>query len=138
MRRKPTGVKVIQQRKDFDCGVASMAMLMNVTYGDVSAVCRALYGSTKPNKRGLLLYHMEEIADQLGTRLKRVYRGNDYMVGKSGILGMNGGQMDSAGHWVVLQNGNTVIDPDGGDVWTLDDYVKKYKCRPATLLTKED
>lgn len=137
-RRKPVGVKVVKQRKDFDCGIAAMAMLFNLEYGEISAVCRALFGSTKPNKRGLLLYHLEEMANQLGTNLSRVYRSKNYMSDKTGILGMNGGQMDAAGHWVVLKDGNTIIDPDDGTVWTVNDYVSKHKCRPATLLVKEN
>jgi ABC-type bacteriocin/lantibiotic exporter with double-glycine peptidase domain len=125
MPKKHSGVKVIPQKYDFDCGIAAMAMLLSVPYGDVSAVVRALYGTTKPNKRGLLLYHMEEIADQLGSPLKRLYKSKGYMQGKTGILGMNGGSMDSAGHWVVLKDGDTIIDPDDGSVYKLYDYIEE-------------
>lgn len=131
------GIKVIQQKKDYDCGIAALAMLLGITYGDVSAVVRSLYGTTKPNKRGLMLYHMEEIADQLGTKLKRVYKSKNYLSGKTGVLGMNGGMMDKAGHWVVLKDGNTIIDPDDGAVYQLYEYVEDNKCRPATLLVKD-
>lgn len=125
------------QRYDFDCGIGAMSMLLNLSYGDVSAICRAVYGSTKPNKRGLLIYHMEGIADQIGTPLIRLYKSKSYLEGKTGILGMNGGQMDAAGHWVMLKDGDTIIDPDGGSVWSLDDYLVKHKCRTATLLIPE-
>lgn len=137
MRRKSSGIKVVPQKKDYDCGIAAMAMLLGLPYGDVSAVVRALYGTTKPNKRGLLLYHMEEIGDQLGTPLKRMYRSKAYLSGKTGILGMNGGCMDSAGHWVLLKDGDTILDPDDGSVYKLYDYLEENRCRPATLLIKE-
>jgi hypothetical protein len=133
---KSSGIKVVQQKKDYDCGIAAMAMLLNISYGDVSAVVRALYGTTKPNKRGLMLYHMEEIADQLNNQLKRVYKAKGYLTGKTGILGMNGGTMDSAGHWVVLKDGDTIIDPDDASVYKLYDYLEENKCRPATLLVR--
>jgi ABC-type bacteriocin/lantibiotic exporter with double-glycine peptidase domain len=131
-----TGIKVIQQKKDYDCGIAALAMFLGVTYGDVSAVIRSLYGTTKPNKRGLMLYHLEEIAETMGTPLKRVYKAKGYMQGKTGVLGMNGGTMDAAGHWVVLKDGDTIIDPDDGSVDKLYDYLEENKCRAATLLVK--
>jgi len=131
---RSAGIKVVQQKKDYDCGIAAMAMLLDVSYGDVSAATRALYGTTKPNKRGLLLYHMEAIAEELGARLKRVYKAKNYLSGQTGILGMNGGLMDAAGHWVILKDGDTIIDPDDSSVYKLYDYIEECKCRTATLL----
>jgi hypothetical protein len=131
---KSAGIKVVNQKHDYDCGIAALAMLLDKSYGDVSAAVRALYGKTKPNKRGLLLYHMEAIAEELGARLKRIYKAKNYLSGKTGILGMNGGLMDAAGHWVILKDGDTIIDPDDSSVYKLYDYVEECKCRTATLL----
>lgn len=136
--RKSSGIKVVPQKKDYDCGIAAMAMLLGISYGDVSAVVRALYGTTKPNPRGLMLYHMEEIADQLNAPLKRVYKAKGYLSGKTGILGMNGGRMDAAGHWVVLKDGDTILDPDDASVYKLYDYIEENGCRTATLLVRKD
>lgn len=133
---KKAGIKVVSQKKDYDCGIAAMAMLLDASYGDVSAVVRSLYGSTKPNKRGLMIYHMEGIAEAMGAPLKRAYKAKNYLSGKTGILGMNGGTMDTAGHWVILKDGDTIIDPDDGSVYKLYDYIEENKCRPATLLVK--
>lgn len=130
-RKRP--VKVVSQRNGWDCGVSSLAMLLGLPYGDVAAAARALWGSTKPSKRGLGIYHLEQIADHLGRKLTRVYRRKDYLAGQTGILGLNGGTMCWAGHWVVLKAG-AIVDPDGGEVWDALDYVKKHKARPATLL----
>lgn len=132
---KRRGVTVIRQRHDWDCGVAALGMLLGLSYGDVAATARALYGTTRPNKRGLMLYHLEEIAAASGRELRRVYRSSGYLEGATGILGMNGGEMCWAGHWVVLKAG-AIVDPDGGDVWSVDDYTKRHKCRPATLLVE--
>ena len=40
-----------------------------------------------------------------------------------------------AGHWVVLKAG-AIVDPDGGDVWGIEDYTKRHKCRTASLLVE--
>lgn len=132
---KRRGVKVVAQKHGWDCGVSSLAMLLGLPYGDVAAAARALWGSTKPSKRGLGIYHLEQIAKHLGRKLTRVYRRRDYLAGRTGILGLNGGSMCWAGHWVVLKAG-AIVDPDGGEVWDALEYVKKYKARPATLLVE--
>jgi ABC-type bacteriocin/lantibiotic exporter with double-glycine peptidase domain len=128
------GVKVIAQRGNWDCGVASLAMLLGLPYGDVKAAMRARYA--KAPRRGLGIYHLEELATLLGFSLRRVYKSAGYLDGQSGILGMNGGSMCWAGHWVVLKGG-AILDPDGAEVWTVEDYTAKHKCRTATLLVRE-
>ena len=133
--KRGRGVKVVSQKRDWDCGVASLAMLLGVPYGDVSAACRTLWGTTMPSRRGLGIYHLELLAEQLGRSLRRVYRKKDYLAGQTGVLGMNGGSMCWAGHWVVLKAG-AIVDPDGAEVWAVDEYVKATKSRPATLLVE--
>lgn len=135
MKRR-RGVKVIAQQHRWDCGVAALAMLLGLPYGDVAAVTRALYGSTYPTKRGLGIYHLEAIAQALGRSLRRVYRRKDYLAGQTGVLGVNGGEMNWAGHWVVVKAG-AIVDPDGAEVWDALDYLRRYKARPATLLVEE-
>lgn len=132
MRRR--GVKVVAQRRNWDCGVASLAMLLGVPYGDVSAAVRARYG--KAPRRGLGIYHLEELANLLGFALRRIYKRAGYLDGQSGVLGMNGGTMCWAGHWVVLKGG-AIVDPDGAEVWGVDDYTRQHKCRTATLLVRD-
>jgi hypothetical protein len=138
MRRR-CGVIVVRQRNGWDCGVASLAMLLGVPYGDVAAMCRTIWGSTMPTRRGLGIYHLEELSAALGRRLRRVYRRDDYLANQTGVLGLVGGSMSWAGHWVVLKDGVTIIDPDGGehgDVWGVTAYLKFTKARPATLLVE--
>lgn len=130
-----TGVVVIRQRKSWDCGIAALAMLLDVPYGDVSAVVRRIV--EQPKRKGLLLYHLEAVSRELGYPLRRIYRKQDYLENATGILGLNGGQMDKHGHWVVIKGGS-IVDPDGGEVWNGLDYLKRFKARPATLLVRED
>lgn len=126
-------MKVIPQRHDWDCGVASLAMLLDIPYGDAAQIVRDVIDDPLLKKRGLILRQLEEIFDHLGQPTKRVYRSNQYLEGRTGILGLNGGDCDPCGHWVVLKDG-MIIDPSGGEVHKPDEYMTKFGCRPATLL----
>lgn len=127
------GVKLVAQRKDWDCGVAALAMLLALPYGDVSAAVRSVVTGPRLKSRGLILKEAEAVAAYLGHPLRRVYRRRDYLTGQVGMLGLIGGQMDRAGHWVVVKN-DQILDPDGGEVWSVEDYLVKHKARPCTLL----
>jgi hypothetical protein len=135
MRR---GLKVVPQRKDWDCGVAALATLLGKSYGDVSAAVRELFpdGQAKIRRAGLNIYETETVAAHFGVTLRRRYRtkGNGHLEGGTGILGILSPKMHWAGHWVVLKDGTHVVEPDGGEVWKLNDYLQRWNARPATLL----
>jgi ABC-type bacteriocin/lantibiotic exporter with double-glycine peptidase domain len=129
-----SGVKVIAQRKPWDCGVAALAMLLGRPYGDVSAsVRRVVVGYRK----GMTIRAMEAVSQDLGTPLKRVYKQKHYLANATGILGLLWGTSRDKGHWVVVKGG-AIVDPDGGEVWDAIDYMTKHEARPATLLVRED
>jgi len=135
---KRRGVKVVNQRKSWDCGIACLAMIVGVPYGDVAAFARdllaeGLLDERRVHRRGLVIEEMQWIADGFGVALKPVSRSQDYTVGRNGILGMLGGEMDPAGHWVVLKAG-VIVDPDGSEVWSVEDYTARTKARTVTLL----
>lgn len=130
MRAKP--VSVVKQKYNYDCGVAALAMLLRKPYGDVSAVVRKLI--PKFPRRGLGLYHLELLGKELGVDLKRVYKTKEYLIGRpTGILGVVGGNMSWAGHWVVIKEG-VIIDPDDALIYGLKEYLDITKARPTTLL----
>lgn len=137
MKRR-TGVKVISQRKDWDCGVACLAMLLKVPYGDVAALVRAEIDPRKLRRRGLVILDMQAMASHLGSPLRLVHRSRAYLsTHRDGILGMVGGEMDRAGHWVVLKAG-ALVDPDGGEVWDVWEYAARHKARPTVLLVEDE
>ena len=134
---KRTGIKVTKQRHDFDCGVASLAMLLNQAYGDIAALVREHVPKAKLKRRGTAIVDMQLIASFFGVALKCLYRSKGYLEGKTGIIGLIGGQMDKAGHWAVLKEGKVIVDPDDGTVWSVDDYLARHQCRTTVLLVIE-
>lgn len=132
-RRK--GIKVVAQRSDWDCGIAAMAMLLPVSYADISATCRTRF--PKVRKNGVAIYEMEETAELLGYKLARHYKKQGYLEGRTGILGVLGDKKDfpTGGHWVVLKDGTHIVDPTDSTIWSLTDYMQHHKARPVTLLT---
>lgn len=132
---KRGGVRVTSQRKSWDCGVACLAMLLSRPYGDVSAIVREAVDPQKAKRRGLIIGDMVFVALMFGADLEARRRKAGYLDGQTGILGVIGGGMDRAGHWVVLKAG-VIIDPDDGKVWTVADYMAHHKSRPTTLLVE--
>lgn len=133
MRARP--IRVVGQRKDWDCGIAALAMVLRKPYGDVAVHVRELFPLDA--KRGLGLYHLEAIAKNMGTRLRRVYRRYGYLKDNTlGILGLQGEKLHWAGHWVVLKEG-VLIDPADERVWGIEEYLRYMKARPCTLLVPE-
>lgn len=131
-------IRVLEQRHDWDCGVAAMAMLLDLPYGDVAARVRERIHDGRLRSRGLLLRHLEGVIASFGHRTRRVPRRRSYLEGATGILALNGGRCGRAGHWVVVKAG-VVLDPSGGEAWAIDDYIaachtRDSPCRPATLL----
>lgn len=136
MARKKA-IKVVEQKSDWDCGAASLAMLLPFTLAEISATARARY--PKVRKEGMAIYEMEGTAELLGHKLKRIYRKKDYLVGQTGVLGVKGSKevLQGGEHWVVLKDGTHIVDPWDSTIWKLEDYMKHAKGRPVTLLVVE-
>lgn len=133
-RRKREGIKVVEQRSDWDCGVATLAMLLSRPYADVSSIARTRFPRVRSN--GMTIYEMEEVAELLDHKLERNYRKKGYLENRTGALGILGDKKAVGdGHWVLLKDGTHVVDPSGGTVWKLEDYLAKVKGRTVTLLT---
>jgi peptidase C39-like protein len=137
MTARRTGIKVTKQRHDFDCGVASLAMLVGRPYGDIAAIVRDVVDPKKLRRRGMAIYDMQLVASHFGVALAVIHRKKDYLIGRTGIIGLIGGLMDKAGHWAVLKDGAVIADPDDASIWSVDDYLKRHNCRTTVLLVSE-
>jgi ABC-type bacteriocin/lantibiotic exporter with double-glycine peptidase domain len=134
--KRRRGVRVVSQRKGWDCGVACLAMWLQVPYGDVAAMVRAEIDPRKLRRRGMAIADVRAIAEHFGVDVRVVHRSRGYLArNPDGILGVIGGRMDRAGHWVVLKAG-AIVDPDGGEVWSVPDYMKRFRCRSTVLLVE--
>lgn len=131
---KATGITVVSQRKEYDCGLACLAMLLGMSYGDVAQKVKEIIDPKSLRRRGLILRDVETLLEAWGHVPTRHYKSKGYLEGATGILGLNGGLCDPCGHWVIIKNG-MIIDPSGGEVWSVDDYCKQAKCRTAALVT---
>lgn len=128
-------MQVVKQKHEWDCGVAALAMFLNVPYGDMAKVVRDNIDDPRLKQRGLILRQAEQLIKLFGFKTKRVYRKEGYLDGANGLLGVVGGKyIDPNGHWVVVKDG-LLIDPSGGEAWNVEDYLKEFGCRTATLLT---
>ena len=124
----------MKQRHDWDCGVASIAMLLDKPYGDVAALVRDKIDAKKLRRRGMIIVDMQLIAEELGYELELIWRKKDYLEGKTGIVGLKGGKMDKAGHWAVIKEGKVIVEPDDGKVYSVDEYLKTCQCRTTLVL----
>ncbi len=128
-------MKAVPQRKQWDCGIAALAAVLDVPYGDVAAKFRAM--SRYPRRGdGLRIEYIEMLGAALGVRMKRIYRKRGYLDGATGVLGFAGGKLPKCGHWVVLKAGTTVIDPHSRDISTLVDYMISHRAWPCTIVVR--
>lgn len=125
-------VSVVKQRNNMDCGVAALAMLLGKSYGDVAYAVKQVI--EKFPKRGLGLIHLEQVSESLGYPLKRVYKKKNYLESNPvGVLGVVGGRMCWAGHWVIWKEG-VIVDPDDGKIYGLDEFTRIFGTRTCTML----
>ena len=123
---------LLAQRRDFDCGVASLAMLYRVPYEDVYAAAVAVVTNGKRLRAvGLHTYDLQTIAKRFQRPLSYLHYRRVDLDTQIGILSIN--YTSGIGHWVVLHQG-TILDPTDAEVWDADEYVKQPGTRHGGLL----
>jgi ABC-type bacteriocin/lantibiotic exporter with double-glycine peptidase domain len=120
----------VMQKDIADCGVASLAMVLNVPYRIVSE--EAMRIAANPHKTGLWETELEKIGRVFGARFKRVSSADDV----TGLLVVVRGKGKSlACHIVALFQG-VVINPADGLLWEYDTYLAQGKWSPASILER--
>jgi len=131
-------MKIHQQRKGYDCGVAALASFIDrVSYEDVYVAAVAASDAFQ-RREGLGIDDMIRIAKAFGRTLHRVHWRRVDLEEHTGILGVNWDRSvwkyhGAQGHWVVLRRG-VIIDPSGPEYDDATDYLLKNKGRAGTLL----
>lgn len=122
-------VKVVPQKQDMDCGVACLAMLLDLSYEDVYVEVAKV--DRWRSKRGLYITQIKKVASALGKELsyKRKYDLEDVV----GILSVD---FKDSSHVVILYYG-VIVETDG-TVWLHDDYLLVNEAKPCSLLVLKD
>lgn len=128
-------IPIVAQRRSFDCGVACVAMVCHVEYSDAFFVAAKIAGSKL--REGLTVAQLARVAARLKRPMRKVHYRKVDLDEDAGILGVLWpGPAWKSGHWVVLRHG-TIIDPERGEVWDADEFMRSKKGRPATLLVEK-
>ena len=126
----PRRLTVIAQRHKMDCGIAALAMLLDVSYERVAILAYALAAKDVPTA-GLTMREVQAIAWQCGSSLDRH---RTYELGTArGILSVR--REPTWWHLVMLQRG-VIVDPTGGRVFDATDYLQSQQARACTLLVR--
>lgn len=123
-------VKVIPQQSPSDCGVACIAMLLDISYEDAYVEVAKI--DKRRSRNGLYMSQIKKAAAALGKTLssKRNYDPEEV----TGILAVE--FENGLGHVVLLWKG-VVIDTDA-TIWEYDTYLALNKVTPGSLLVLKD
>jgi ABC-type bacteriocin/lantibiotic exporter with double-glycine peptidase domain len=124
---------MIRQRKDGDCGIASLAMLLEQSYEDVY-VAAATVDKKHRGAKGTGIKELQAIAGKLGHTLRHRRRFN--LDEDDGVLGVMWLPKLTKGHWVTLKRG-LVFDPAMELPITATDWLLQNKAKATCLLTEE-
>jgi ABC-type bacteriocin/lantibiotic exporter with double-glycine peptidase domain len=126
-------MNIIKQRANGDCGIASLAMFLEMTYEDVYVAFAKLDAVTR-GKAGTHGYEVIAAAKSLGCKLTptRKYDLDD----DEGVLRVrwnSGERAKTGGHWVAIKAGLILCPSDALAVpWR--EYMERFDGRPCSLL----
>lgn len=126
--------RLIEQRREGDCGLAALANYLHVRYEDLYIEAVKVHPQIRKGD-GLLLRHLQEIAKRVAHPL-RIVRRCDLEADKGvlGVLWNNTKRQYGTGHWVVLIEGKIL---DGAELYNSEEYLIEKNARPGWLLTEE-
>lgn len=121
---------VCQQKHDGDCGVASLAMALGLSYEAVLVVASRIAPTVLG--RGLYTVEIQLVAEDFGRELHKKMKVD--LDNDTGVLVIRYKNRDE--HAVFLTNG-LVFEPTGsGEVWEAAEYIKANKAKVLHLLVE--
>jgi len=125
--------RIINQRRQFDCAVSAVAMLVQCHYNDaLLAAARVV----RKMEDGMSVGEMERVLRRLGCQVRRVPWNAVDIDNDTGLLVVNWNDATLPfKHAVVLRRG-TIVDPSDSTTWDADDYLKVNNGRAGTLLVE--
>lgn len=129
------GVRLIEQRREGDCGLSALANYFHARYEDLYIEAVKIHPAIRKGD-GLLVRHLREIAERVGRPLRVVRRCDfDTDNGVLGVLWNDTKRQYGIGHFVVLVKGQIL---DGADLYEeADEYLLEKNARPGWLLTED-
>lgn len=130
-------IRVTPQRGEGDCTIASLAMYLGVSYED--ALEAATGATRKAHRRGMWVANIVQAAERLGVALSRRRLPRYWLVDEESHGILSGSVIEKrrrVQHVVVLRWG-LIFEPDGGEVWEVEDYVAHRKAQFTELVTRE-
>lgn len=124
----------VRQKASGDCGVASLACLIDATYEDVYVAVTRVPGDLTRRLRGrsgLYNRHLVAAAKLLGVTLAPTRRFD--LDHDNGVLRVRWAQTAPTDHFVCVRNG-LVLCPTYSEVVDWADYLRANRARPLTLL----
>jgi predicted double-glycine peptidase len=123
--------RIVPQRSDWDCGVACLAMLLNIDY----ETALAQSGRTAQVERGLWFSEMIAIAEAFDEELVIRRRGRYNIQTATGIVHVyHYTAKHSTSHVVFLHRG--LFYETDGLVWDAKTYLAHEKLRAGSILRK--
>ncbi len=122
---------VYPQKHGADCGIAALAMALNISYEDVLVVAARIIPTVLTV--GLTSVEMAVIAGQLHKSFS-IKEPVDVMK-DTGILSVK--YANGEEHAVFLTRGLVFEPTSGGDVWDVKHYLKHNKCKAMDILIEE-
>lgn len=124
-------IRVVPQRGDFDCAIATLAMLSGYAYEDVLIAA----ARSAPCENGMYLTQIQTVASELGIELIARKPGRYDVEHDTGILHVSD-KRAKVYHVVILRQG-LIIETDGS-IWDADVYFASKRFKAGTLLVRED
>ena len=123
-------IRVVVQRNNTDCAVATLAMLTGIPYEEVLIAAARAFDC----ERGMYLNEIQAVADELGVGLAAKKPGRYDLENDSGILHVSN-KKAKVYHVVILRRG-LIIETDG-TLWEHDVYLASKNYKAGTLLVVE-
>lgn len=125
-------LRITPQRQLNDCGIAALAMLLDLRYEPVLHAAEQAIGGIP--LEGLRECELRKIARTLGYPLRAVVPANNRSCSGRAVMGIRSYVGDD--HWTVVVDGR-VYDTDGC-VWELTDYLEFQNAWADLLLYRRD
>jgi hypothetical protein len=125
-------LSLVESRRDFDCGIVALAILLGVAYEDVYVAASQI---SKRLVDGMALKEIQKVAKKFGMLLKKTWKIDEEF--DVGILSVHLKREKNEGHVVVLMHG-IVIDPTLKRIFFSLEYYKSLRKVSVGMFLKLD